>query len=88
MKIQGNILTMLERADDEFTKLLQSTDAHSTEYVNKYACTYIQYIHLRTYIHLPYHARVKVTQNAGCKTSPTPALCFMRVLCIYYTVCG
>ena len=40
MKIQGNVLTMLERADDEFTKILQSTDAHSTDYVNKYTVKY------------------------------------------------
>ena len=36
VKIQGNVFTLLERADDEFTKILQSTDAHSTDYVTKY----------------------------------------------------
>ena len=36
MKMAGNVLTMVERADDEFTKILQSTDAHSTDYVTKY----------------------------------------------------
>ncbi|CAI8034637.1 Eukaryotic translation initiation factor 3 subunit C [Geodia barretti] len=35
VRIQGNILTLLERADDEFIKILQSTDAHSTDYVTK-----------------------------------------------------
>ena len=32
----GNVLTMMERTDDEFTKFLQNTDAHSTDYVTKY----------------------------------------------------
>ena len=36
MKMAGNVLTMVERADDEFIKILQSTDAHSTDYVTKY----------------------------------------------------
>lgn len=36
IKMCGNILTMTERVDDEFTKLLQTTDAHSTDYVTKY----------------------------------------------------
>ena len=38
MQMVGNIVTMAERVDDEFTKLLQNTDAHSTDYVTKYAC--------------------------------------------------
>ena len=37
VRIIGNILTMAERLDDEFTKLLQHTDAHSTDYVTMYA---------------------------------------------------
>ena len=37
VKMMGNVLTMVERVDDEFTKLLQHTDAHSTDYVTKYA---------------------------------------------------
>ena len=36
IKVMGNVLTMMERTDDEFTKLLQNTDAHSTDYVTKY----------------------------------------------------
>ena len=36
MRVVGNVLTMAERVDDEFTKLLQNTDAHSTDYVTKY----------------------------------------------------
>ena len=36
MRMMGNVLTMMERLDDEYTKLLQHTDAHSTNYVTKY----------------------------------------------------
>ncbi|VDP25565.1 unnamed protein product [Soboliphyme baturini] len=34
-RIRSCILTMLERLDDEFTKILQDADCHSTEYVEK-----------------------------------------------------
>ena len=30
------MLTVIERMDDEFTKMLQNCDAHSTEYVRRY----------------------------------------------------
>lgn len=30
------MLTVIERMDDEFTKMLQNCDAHSTEYVHRY----------------------------------------------------
>ena len=40
--MMGNVLTMAERVDDEFTKLLQHTDAHSTDYVTKYVCMQIR----------------------------------------------
>ena len=49
VKMTGNVLTMVERADDEFTKILQSTDAHSTDYVTKYVIQYhIPYSHLNS----------------------------------------
>jgi len=32
-RIRGCILTTIERMDDEFTKMLQACDAHSTEYI-------------------------------------------------------
>ncbi|XP_030847884.1 eukaryotic translation initiation factor 3 subunit C [Strongylocentrotus purpuratus] len=34
-KVRGCILTVAERLDEEFTKMLQATDAHSTEYVER-----------------------------------------------------
>ena len=50
-KIHGNILVFVERMDEEFTKVLQATDPHSTDFVTKYehhylyyaACTYMHY---------------------------------------------
>ena len=33
--ISGSIIVFIEKLDEEFTKILQATDAHSTEYVNK-----------------------------------------------------
>lgn len=35
-KIHGNLLVFVERMDEEFTKLLQATDPHSTDFVTKY----------------------------------------------------
>ena len=35
-KIHGNILVFVERMDEEFTKVLQATDPHSTDFVTKY----------------------------------------------------
>ena len=34
--IRACILTMVERMDEEFVKMLQACDAHSTEYVERY----------------------------------------------------
>lgn len=34
-KIHGNILVFVERMDEEFTKVLQATDPHSTDFVTK-----------------------------------------------------
>lgn len=34
-QVKGCILSMLERLDDEFTKILQVEDCHSTDYVEK-----------------------------------------------------
>lgn len=34
-RVRGCILTMVERLDDEFTKMLQACDAHSTEFVER-----------------------------------------------------
>ncbi|XP_005093913.1 eukaryotic translation initiation factor 3 subunit C isoform X2 [Aplysia californica] len=34
-KVRGCILTMVERLDEEFTKMLQACDAHSTEFVER-----------------------------------------------------
>ncbi|XP_071502377.1 eukaryotic translation initiation factor 3 subunit C-like [Diadema antillarum] len=34
-RVRGCILTVAERLDEEFTKILQGTDAHSTEYVDR-----------------------------------------------------
>ncbi|XP_011403348.1 PREDICTED: eukaryotic translation initiation factor 3 subunit C-like [Amphimedon queenslandica] len=35
LKLQGNLLAYLERMNEEFIKILQSTDAHSTDYLTK-----------------------------------------------------
>ena len=35
-KIRGCTLTMVERLDEEFTKLLKECDPHSNEYVERY----------------------------------------------------
>ncbi len=37
--VQGSILTTVERLDEEYIKMLQACDAHSTEYVDR--CIYI-----------------------------------------------
>lgn len=34
-KISGCVLTMIERLDEEFTKLLKECDPHSNEYVER-----------------------------------------------------
>lgn len=34
-RVRGCILTVVERLDEEFTKMLQACDAHSTEYVDR-----------------------------------------------------
>ena len=36
LMMHGSILGLVEKLDDEFTKILQATDAHSTEYVDKW----------------------------------------------------
>lgn len=35
-KIHGCVLTLVERLDEEFTKLLKECDPHSNEYVERY----------------------------------------------------
>ena len=35
IKVRGCILAMVERMDEEFTKMLQGCDCHSTEYVER-----------------------------------------------------
>ena len=35
-RVRGCILTIVERMDDEFTKMLQACDAHSNDYVERY----------------------------------------------------
>ena len=35
LRIRGCMLTMVERMDEEFIKMLQACDAHSTEYVER-----------------------------------------------------
>ena len=34
-KVRGCVLTMMERLDEEFTKLLKECDPHSNEYVER-----------------------------------------------------
>lgn len=34
-RIRGCVLTVVERMDEEFTKMLQACDAHSTEYIER-----------------------------------------------------
>ena len=34
-RVRGCILTVMERLDEEFTKMLQACDAHSTEFVER-----------------------------------------------------
>ena len=33
--VRGSILNVIERLDEEYVKMLQSCDAHSTEYVDR-----------------------------------------------------
>lgn len=33
--VHGDVLSLVERLDDEYTKILQATDAHSTDFVTK-----------------------------------------------------
>ena len=35
LTVAGSILVIMERADDEFTKLLRNLDPHGTEYVQR-----------------------------------------------------
>ena len=35
LTVSGSILVMVERADDEFTKLLRNLDPHGTEYIGR-----------------------------------------------------
>ena len=35
LTVSGSILVIMERADDEFTKLLRNLDPHGTEYVER-----------------------------------------------------
>lgn len=35
IQIRGNVISLVERIDDEFTKSLQNTDPHSSEYVER-----------------------------------------------------
>lgn len=37
-KLRGCILTVVERLDEEFTKLLKECDPHSNEYVQRSVC--------------------------------------------------
>ena len=34
-RVRGSILNVVERMDEEYIKMLQSCDAHSTEYVDR-----------------------------------------------------
>lgn len=42
-RIKGCVLSMVERLDDEFTKILQNADCHSTDYVEKYFLLFFIY---------------------------------------------
>ena len=35
LRVRGSILNVVERMDEEYIKMLQSCDAHSTEYVDR-----------------------------------------------------
>lgn len=35
-QFNGSVILMIKRLDDELTKIFQSTDCHSTEYIEKY----------------------------------------------------
>ena len=50
-KIHGNILVFVERMDEEFTKVLQATDPHSTDFVTKYV-TLFQCDISKTFYHI------------------------------------
>ena len=41
MKVRSCPLITVERMDDEFTKMLQGCDCHSTEYVTRYLTNYL-----------------------------------------------
>ena len=36
LRLRGSFLTLTERLDEEFVKILQNTDAHSTDYVERW----------------------------------------------------
>ena len=36
LRVRGCVMSMVERMDEEFTKMLQGCDCHSTEYVERY----------------------------------------------------
>ena len=44
--IRGCILTMVERMDDEFVKMLQACDAHSTEYIDRWVASLGRWVYL------------------------------------------
>ena len=47
LRLQGNLLGYLERMNEEFIKILQNTDAHSTDYLTKlvllFYCVHVRY---------------------------------------------
>ena len=43
--MRGSILNVIERLDEEYVKMLQSCDAHSTEYVDRSVFELKCYVH-------------------------------------------
>lgn len=46
-RVRGCVLTVVERMDEEFTKMLQACDAHSTEYVDRYEKTSVSILFMK-----------------------------------------
>lgn len=77
-RVHGCVLTLVERMDDEFTKILQNTDAHATEYVDKL-------------IHEPVLCKIidRLCKYMECKQATSDDICrayLRKIMHIYYKV--
>lgn len=77
-RVHGCVLTLVERMDDEFTKILQNTDAHATEYVDKL-------------VHEPVLCKIidRLCKYMECKQATSDDICrayLRKIMHIYYKV--